>query len=338
MPWHLAVYTGAAKAMNVHLNSQNSPPTILLADDDLFTRRFLTACFAQENEYCVVEVDNGAACLEAYHTAEPDIILLDASMPIMDGFECCHRLRGHESAASLPILMITGLNDSASVDRAFDAGATDYVTKPIHWPVLRQRVRLYIERHQFHQDLKRANRLLRKMATLDGLTQIPNRRSFDGRLQREWQRLARESRPLALALFDVDFFKGYNDTYGHLAGDNCLRQIAAAAQQTVRRPADLVARYGGEEFALLMPNTGEAGAMAIAHQLRHAVGQLGIYHGASPLDHQVSLSVGVASLIPTAEEPAESLINAADVALYRAKAQGRDCVVPYSQELAQGLA
>ncbi|MGB3613351.1 MAG: PleD family two-component system response regulator [Elainellaceae cyanobacterium] len=321
--------------MTTRFTAQTSPLTLLLADDDLFTRRFLTACFAQEGGYCVVEVDNGAACLEAYHTVEPDIILLDASMPTMDGFECCQRLRAHRPAASLPILMITGLNDSVSVDRAFDAGATDYVTKPIHWPVLRQRVRLYIERHQLHKDLERANQLLHKMAALDGLTQISNRRSFDGRLQREWQRLARESRPLALALFDVDFFKVYNDTYGHLAGDNCLRQIAAAAEQTVRRPADLVARYGGEEFALLMPNTGEAGAVAIAHQLCHAVRQLGIYHGASPMGDHVSLSVGVASLIPTAEEPAESLINAADVALYRAKEQGRDCVVPYSQEFAR---
>lgn len=312
-------------------NIETAPPTILLADDDRVTRQILTAYLSQSGEYQVIEVDDGDACLKRYASVKPDIILLDASMPLLDGFECCRRLRSLDPPVSIPILMITGLDDSASVDRAFEVGATDYVTKPIHWPVLRQRVRLYIERHHFHLDLQQANQMLLKMAALDSLTRIANRRSFDHKLQQEWQRLARASAPLALALFDVDFFKAYNDSQGHLAGDSCLQKIAAAAQQTVQRPADLVARYGGEEFALLLPETGEAGAVSIAQQLCRAVREQAICHGASPVGPWVSISIGVASLVPKDMMSPDRLIEAADAALYCAKDQGRDRVVAHSQ-------
>lgn len=293
-------------------------------------RRLLTARLTHTGLYRVVEVDNGQACLEAYHQVNPSIILLDASMPTMDGFECCQQLRSLKPAELLPILMITGLEDSASVDRAFEVGATDYVTKPIHWPVLLQRVRLAIERYRLYQALEAANKTLQKLATIDGLTQIPNRRGFDIALQQEWRRLSREQLPLALALFDVDFFKRYNDTYGHLAGDNCLREIAAAAQSNMRRPADLVARYGGEEFALLLPNIDEAGALAIARQLCAAVAQLAIPHATSNTGPHVSLSVGVACMVPRHQQSAEVLIEAADKALYQAKTSGRSRVVSHA--------
>ncbi|MGF1515319.1 MAG: diguanylate cyclase domain-containing protein [Elainellaceae cyanobacterium] len=321
--------------MDAYANDQSSPLTILLADDDRFTRQLLISQLTQTSEYRVIDVDNGKACLEAYHEVNPNIVLLDASMPTMDGFECCQQLRSLRPTESLPILMITGLDDCASVDRAFEAGATDYVTKPIHWAVLRQRVRLYIERCQLYQALEAANKRLKKLVALDGLTQIPNRRRFDETLQQEWRRLARESLPLSLALFDVDFFKKYNDVYGHLAGDHCLRQVAAVAQQSLHRPADLAARYGGEEFALLLPNTGEAGAVAIAQQLCHMVSALAIPHQASDVSPYVSVSVGVACMIPRPDQSADLLIEAADTALYQAKNFGRDQVIAHSQELAQ---
>jgi len=175
-----------------------------------------------------------------------------------------------------------------------------------------------------------ANRALQQLAHADGLTQIANRRYFNERFQQEWHRLAREQLPLSLILIDVDFFKLYNDTYGHIAGDHCLIQIASALQSVIKRPADLVARYGGEEFVAILPNTSTVGAVTVAEEMRQAVGQLGMPHEKSSASSYVSLSLGIATLVPTSDQLPEVLLKAADTALYQAKSQGRDrCIPPY---------
>ncbi|NEO87307.1 MAG: diguanylate cyclase, partial [Spirulina sp. SIO3F2] len=165
---------------------------------------------------------------------------------------------------------------------------------------------------------------LRRLASLDGLTQISNRRSFDQHLQQEWQRGCRSHLPLSLVLCDVDCFKQYNDTYGHQAGDVCLQAVARVIGQHSRRVGDLAARYGGEEFALLLPNTDNVGALQVAEQIRVAVQNLEICHRTSAAGECVSLSLGVATLIPEPMEAASGLIAAADAALYQAKEQGRN--------------
>ncbi len=215
-----------------------------------------------------------------------------------------------------------------SVDRAFEVGATDFVTKPIHWPVLRQRVRRLIQQSRLYKELEVANQELQRLATLDGLTQVANRRCFDEYINQEWRRMAREKLPLALVLGDIDFFKLYNDTYGHQAGDDCLQKVARLISNEAKRATDLAARYGGEELAVILPNTDINGALKVAEEICDKVKALGVVHEASPFKY-VSLSLGVAALTPTTQTSPQELIKAADQALYEAKAQGRDRVLAY---------
>ena len=307
----------------IRLLASSRPALVLLIDDDAVMRMHLRLCLDQEG-YEIIEAKTGQDGLEIYSRERPDIVLLDAVMPGIDGFECCERLQALAGDRPTPILMITGLEDRASVDRAFAVGAMDFVTKPVHFAVLRQRVRRLIQQSQLQQQLETANRELLRLVSLDGLTQVANRRRFDEYLDTEWRRMQREQLPLALVLCDIDFFKSYNDTYGHQAGDRCLQQVARALQDFIKRPADLVARYGGEEFALLLPNTHAAGASAVASATCRVVSTLAIPHTNAPVHQTVTLSAGVASLIPSPEISSEAFVAAADRALYRAKAKGRN--------------
>lgn len=184
-----------------------------------------------------------------------------------------------------------------------------------------------MQRIKVEAALVEANHKLKYLATVDGLTGVANRRAFDEYLSREWLRLFREQLPLSLILGDVDFFKGYNDTYGHQAGDECLRKIANTIRILVKRPADLVARYGGEEFAVILPNTDIQGAIYLAETIRKGVEQLQIEHEESEVKEYVTLSLGVASVIPNPLVDLEALIAQADLALYCAKEQGRNRTV-----------
>ncbi|MBE7384137.1 MAG: diguanylate cyclase [Leptolyngbya sp. SIO1E4] len=190
---------------------------------------------------------------------------------------------------------------------------------------LASQVGLAIQQATLYAQLAFANQQLQEQANVDGLTQIANRRRFDDCLQQEWRRLAREQQPLSLILCDVDYFKRYNDTYGHQAGDGCLKAVAQALGQAIRRPADVVARYGGEEFAIILPNTPLAGVCHVAEQARLKVEALQMPHSNSQVSDWVTLSLGVASYVPHCQDSPESLIKAADSALYQAKASGRNC-------------
>lgn len=186
------------------------------------------------------------------------------------------------------------------------------------------------EREKAEVALHKANQELQRVAILDGLTQIPNRRRLDEYLEQEWKRAIREQLSLAFIMCDVDFFKRYNDTYGHQAGDQCLQQVAKAISHAVKRPADLVARYGGEEFAVILPNTDLAGAMQVATEITQAVAGLQIPHSNSAATTIVSLSIGVAVMIPTVQTLPAVLVQAADTALYQAKTQGRNRIISHS--------
>lgn len=318
------------------------PPLVFIADDDRATRALLRLAM-EEDGYRVFEAENGIAVLEAFEVHSPDIILLDAVMPKMDGFVCCQKLRSLPGGASLPVLTITVLDDRESVDRAFAVGATDYVTKPIHWPVLCQRVRRLIEAHRatlalqaqiereriLSEQLEAANRELKRLVSIDGLTQIANRRYFDEWIQREWKRLEREGQPLSLILCDVDCFKFYNDTYGHQAGDECLKQVAEVLQGTIAQPTDLAARYGGEEFAVGLTDIPLEQAMEVAESIRHSIRALQLPHASSFVADFVTLSLGVATMFPQPLDSGMTLLTHADRALYQAKEGGRDRVVAY---------
>jgi diguanylate cyclase (GGDEF)-like protein len=321
-----------------------------VADDDKTIRILLREAMEKEG-YRVVEVSDGKQCLDAYETVKPDIVLLDAIMPVMDGFTCCKQLiqiarnnlmsalanfdtdsvAGNTLIGKLwertPIIMITSLDDEESVDRAFEAGASDYITKPIHWPVLRQRLRRLLQQAQVYKQLEAANRALQQLANVDGLTGLANRRRFDEYLNRQWINLIQEESPLSLILCDIDYFKFYNDRYGHPAGDVCLQKVGAVLSQKAQKHQDLVARYGGEEFAVIMPHTHPSGAFHVAQTIQAGVKNLQIVHEASVVDEYVTLSMGVATLIPTWESSPSDLIVAADKALYTAKTQGRNRIV-----------
>ncbi|MGQ4648324.1 diguanylate cyclase domain-containing protein [Lyngbya aestuarii] len=324
-------------------------PVILVIDDDRYTRQVLRKVMEKEG-YQVIEAVNGEQGLEAYKRLKPHLVLLDALMPVMDGFACCTELQmlfqknyfhgndngnsngngnaDHQNlhfASHTPVLMITGLDDQESVDRAFAVGATDYLTKPIHFAVLRQRVRRLIQQFQLYKQLQMANQELQRLANLDGLTGVANRRRFDEYLEDEWQRMIREKLPLSLILCDIDFFKKYNDTYGHQAGDACLRRVADALRFCAKRSVDLVARYGGEEFAVILPNTTAIGASQVAEEIREVLRSLDITHIKSPVSKYVTLSLGIACIQPKPQSLPNILVAAADKALYQAKAAGRDC-------------
>lgn len=183
------------------------------------------------------------------------------------------------------------------------------------------------ERKKAEKNLKAANQQLEYLASIDGLTQIPNRRSFDAHLQQEWSRMSREKLYLSLILIDVDCFKQYNDYYGHQTGDDCLKQVAIALESTVKRTGDLVARYGGEEFVVILPNTDTQGALQIAEQMRLSVAQTSLPHANSAVSSFVTISLGIASLIPSQDISQARIIELADRALYQAKQQGRDRIV-----------
>lgn len=186
---------------------------------------------------------------------------------------------------------------------------------------------------KLYKEIKTSNKKFKELATIDGLTGVSNRRKFDECLQQEWRRSLRQQIPISLILSDVDCFKSYNDTYGHQAGDSCLRAIAKAMKDSVRRPGDLVARYGGEEFAILLPNTETNGAISIAQQIRQNIADLKIEHSKSIVSNNVTVSLGIVTLIPQQNRSAQNFIVSADLALYRAKKTGRNRYVIYTPEL-----
>lgn len=301
---------------------------ILLVDDDLVVRAKVSESLEQDG-FEVILAKNGNDGIAAYQAHRPDLILVDAVMPILDGFEFCEQLKNLGERLT-PILMITSLDDNDSVDRAFASGATDYITKPINLPILRQRVRNLVRQSHLIKnqltELQQANQNLQLLANLDSLTKLSNRRGFDDYIQKEWDRMKRIKAPLSLIMCDVDFFKNYNDRYLHPNGDKCLIKVAMSMRSTVRRSGDLVARYGGEEFAVVLPNTDALGAVSVAENIRSAIKGLQITHEASAVCPYVTISVGVSTIIPNRENDFQALIHAADRALYQAKSQGRDRV------------
>ncbi|MGC9527716.1 MAG: sensor domain-containing diguanylate cyclase, partial [Limnospira sp.] len=220
---------------------------------------------------------------------------------------------------------VSGESGSGPHNRLWGLLMVQHCSEPRQWETvaidflqqLALQLGIAIQQAELYQQLER-------LATLDGLTQVPNRRQFDSYLEAEWRRAIREGRPISLILCDVDFFKPYNDTYGHQEGDHCLQDVARALSRAVRRPGDLVARYGGEEFAVILPNTDAEGTRHIAEAIRAEIRQLQRPHEASPICPYVSLSLGVTSIYPHFDLQVEQLISAADMALYEAKAQGRD--------------
>ena len=320
---------------------------ILIVDDSPENLRVLSFMLTTQG-YEVKKAVSGRFALQSMAAINPDLIMLDINMPDMDGYEVCQIFKENCQAnhyPDIPVIFISASHGVLDKVKAFRVGGCDYITKPFHLEEVLARVenqltrnRLYqvlqqqnsqlkseiAERTRIEEALRQANEQLSLLASLDGLTGLANRRKFDEQIAWEWERSKRERTPLSLLIIDVDHFKNYNDTYGHLLGDDCLKQVAQTLQTICQRATDLVARYGGEEFVILLPHTDRQGAERLAHQIQQAIAEQAIPHQNAPTAPQVTLSMGLVSLIPQSPTTVSDFIHLADQALYQAKLTGRN--------------
>ncbi len=301
------------------LSALNNPVDVprarlMLVDDQPLVIQSMQQVF--DGVYELVFATTAQRALKLCLQAPPDLILLDVVMPDMSGLELCREFKRHDQTSHIPVIFVTGGGSAQEEDACWEAGGVDFITKPVNASTLKHRVHA-------HLTSKRQADLLRRMVFIDGLTGVANRRYFDELMGKEWRRLQREKDYLAVAMIDVDHFKRYNDSYGHQAGDECLRRVAAAISDCLRRPHDLLARYGGEEFACVLPQTNKAGAVKICEEMAAAVRQLAIPHQASDVADVVTVSIGVAATTAGDVQDADELIRLADSALYVAKQNGR---------------
>lgn len=321
--------------------------SLLIVDDDPMNREILYRHLRNLGYTNIISADSGKSCLEAVASQTVDLILLDMMMPIMNGLETLESLKLHKEWRIIPVIVISALDEKAMMLSCIQKGAEDYLIKPYDRVLLKARVSACLDKKYLHDreilnkqklegaykelavayyELEIIKNELEALSHRDGLTGIANRRYFDTVLDREWKSALREKKSLSLVLFDIDYFKKYNDTYGHLAGDDCLCQVAIAASRVAKRPRDTLARYGGEEFAVILPETDLIGAGVCAEKIRAEIETLQIKHESSQINPYVTASIGVSTLVPNLQITALQLIKEADLALYQAKRDGRNRV------------
>lgn len=302
----------------------NESKTILIIDDEPIIIEFLQSIL--EDDYTLRGATNAFEGLALARAEVPDLILLDISMPEVDGYELCATLKKDQLTRSIPIIFITALTSSEHETKGLKAGAVDYIAKPINPDVVKARV-------GNHMELKKQRDYLESLAMVDSLTGILNRRGFDLHYDREWRRSARSKSALSLIMIDIDDFKLYNDNYGHLAGDDCLKQVAKILKMVPRRGGDVLVRYGGEEFLALLPDTPFASLQFMAERFRAAVEEAQIPHCGSSVSKVVTVSIGAATAIPDHRTYPFALVDKADQLLYRSKTEGRNRV--FAEELTE---
>jgi len=303
----------------------------ILLVDDTKTERLILSVYLEKLGHTIVCAENGHQAIELFKSSNPDLVLMDVIMPEMDGHEAARQLRKDESDW-VPIIFLSGRVAAEDIVAGIEAGGDDYLTKPVDFTVLGAKLMALQRIAKMRQkllevssELAHANAELKKIVNIDGLTGLANRRYLDKQLREEIARSIRNKHELAVVLCDVDLFKKYNDTYGHLKGDDCLKKVAQAMESACKRTTDLVARYGGEEFLAILPNTSAEDAVLVAEKMRSAVESLNEEHSASSLG-KVTISLGVYSALPKNEDDLEMLLQNADDALYDAKEGGRNRV------------
>lgn len=318
--------------------SEKNNFVVFLVDDQIMVGEQIRRMLADEPDIEFHSCNNPKEALEMAIEIKPTIILQDLIMPDIDGYSLVDEYRNNDITKNIPIIVLSSKENPEDKSLAFERGANDYLVKIPDRIELIARIRAHSNSYltqmqrdaayqtlrELQKELEVSNEELKKLSSLDGLTGIANRRRLDEFLKNECLRSARENTEISLILIDIDYFKPYNDNYGHLAGDGCLRKVATALSEIINRPADLVARYGGEEFGVILPNTDTKGAAKLAETLRKKIKDLAIPHEHSDVAKCITISMGVASKVACEGTSPKDLINLADGALYEAKDAGRD--------------
>jgi len=292
--------------------------TILIVDDSLLNLKILSE--ELKEEYNVLTATNGKDAINIISSKNtPSLILLDVLMPDIDGYTLCKKIRSMPIAKDIPIIFVTSMDRERDEEYGLSLGAIDYIKKPCNIAIIKARIKNHLE-------LKMYRDLYKEISMLDGLTQIPNRRRFDDKLKTEWEKARQNGEYISVLLVDIDYFKSYNDSYGHLIGDEILKKVAVTIKETMDNPTFLAARWGGEEFACVLPETNKAGAIDMGERIRENIMKLNIEHITSLTENVLTVSVGSATVIP-GDEDFNFILNRADEALYRAKSLGRNIVV-----------
>lgn len=326
--------------LDSHQPDDENSAMVLLVDDQAMIGEAVRRGLANEERidfhFCA---DPHQAIAQAIQI-KPTVILQDLVMPGLDGLTLVREYRNNPLTKDIPIIVLSTKEDPMIKSAAFSAGANDYLVKlpdtielvariryhSRSYMTLLQRDEAYRALRVSQQQLLDTNLVLQRLMNSDGLTGLSNRRHFDEYLELEWRRAMRDQTQLSLMMIDVDFFKAYNDNFGHLEGDEALRQVAKAIRASSARPSDLPARYGGEEFALVLPSTSPGGARLLAEKLRMTVAGMNIPHIAPAPGSSLTVSIGVSTIVPQAGSNSRQLIQEADKGLYAAKHNGRNQV------------
>lgn len=291
-------------------------PTILVVDD--MTTTLLLIHDLLKDTYEVKIAKSGTKALEILESPNDiDLILLDIEMPDINGYDVCKRIKNNETIKNIPIIFITGRTSQEDEEYGLNLGAIDYITKPFNKAIVKLRIKNYL-------DLKIKNDMLEKLSMYDGLTNIRNRRFFDETFEKTFSEIKRDKKSLAVLMIDIDFFKPYNDNYGHGQGDETLRKVAKALEKTIKRASDFVARYGGEEFVILLKDINKDGVEAVANNLLNAIRELKITHEFSKIENYVTVSIGVSYYNSSSDITKLELLLKADETLYNVKNSGRN--------------
>ena len=291
-------------------------PTILVVDD--MTTTLLLLHDLLKDTYEVKIAKSGTKALEILESPNDiDLILLDIEMPDINGYDVCKRIKNNETIKNIPIIFITGRTSQEDEEYGLNLGAIDYITKPFNKAIVKLRIKNYL-------DLKIKNDMLEKLSMYDGLTNIRNRRFFDETFEKTFSEIKRDKKSLAVLMIDIDFFKLYNDNYGHGQGDETLRKVAKALEKTIKRASDFVARYGGEEFVILLKDINKDGVEAVANNLLNAVRELKITHEFSKIENYVTVSIGASFYNSSSDITKLELLLKADETLYNVKNSGRN--------------
>ncbi len=326
---------------------------VLIVDDRLENLISLKALLEDE-ELNIICANSGQEALSHLLDNDFSLVLMDVQMPEMDGFETAKLMRGMKKTRNIPIIFVTAISkEEKFIFKGYEVGAIDYIYKPIDSVILKSKIKVFVELYKqkklfqlqaielqrkvdelekTKRELEEVNRVLEHLSSHDGLTGIPNRRSFDEVLNREWKRAIRNEEKISIMLIDIDFFKNFNDIHGHIMGDSALRLVAKTISKSVKRPGDFVARYGGEEFIVILPNTDSNGAFELGELIRKNIEQVGIINEGSKISGVLTISVGIGTDEPNQGSKLEKILEEADFALYESKKNGRNMTSLYAHE------